>query len=100
VTQRLREFGVRMALGATGAEVQRMVIRETLGMVAAGVFAGLALALVLSRAVQGMLFIDRPRDAVTFVLVPAILIVVSVLACWVPSYRATRVDPASALRDE
>jgi predicted permease len=100
VAQRSREFGVRMALGATAADVQRMVVAESLWMVGAGLVAGLALALLSSHAVGGMLFAVGPRDAVTFVAVPAILAAVSVLACWVPAYFATRVEPCIALRDE
>jgi ABC-type lipoprotein release transport system permease subunit len=65
-----------------------------------GVMAGLAIALIGSRAVEGMLFATSPRDAATFVLVPSILTLVAVLACWLPAMRATRIDPAVALRDE
>ena len=100
VTQRTREFGVRMALGATGTEIQLTVVREAFRMVAAGVVVGLALALAFAQAVRSMLFDVGARDGMTFLVVPAILILISMLACWVPAYRATRIDPSLALRDE
>jgi len=100
VNRRVREIGVRMALGATPAEVQTMILTEGIRLVAIGVVAGLAMALIGSRAVAGMLFATSPRDAATFVLVPSILTLVATLACWLPALRATRIDPAVALRNE
>jgi len=100
VTRRVREIGVRMALGATPAEVQRLILTEGIRVVAVGVAAGLVIALAGSRAVEGMLFATSPRDAATFVLVPSTLALVAVLACWFPAVRATRIDPAVALKDE
>jgi predicted permease len=100
VNRRVREIGVRMALGATPAEVQTMILTEGIRLVAIGVAAGLVIALIGSRAVEGMLFATSPRDAATFVLVPSILSLVAILACWFPAMRATRIDPAVALRDE
>jgi predicted permease len=87
VNRRVREIGVRMALGATPAEVQRLILTEGIRLVAMGV-------------VAGMLFATSPRDAATFVLVPSILTLVAILACWLPALRATRIDPAVALRQE
>jgi ABC-type antimicrobial peptide transport system permease subunit len=100
VAQRVREFGIRMALGATAADVQLMLLREGIRLVAGGVLAGMVLSLLGSRAVEGMLFVVSSRDAVTFVLVPSILTLVAILACWIPARRATRIDPMVALRDE
>jgi predicted permease len=100
VTRRVREIGVRMALGATPAGVQTMILREGIRLVAMGVAAGMLMALVGSRAVEGMLFATSPRDPATFVLVPSVLTLVALLACWLPALRATRIDPAVALRDE
>jgi predicted permease len=100
VNRRVREIGVRMALGATPADIQAMILREGVRLVAIGVLAGVVIALSGSRAVAGMLFATSPRDAATFVLVPSILALVAVLACWLPAMRATRVDPAVALREE
>lgn len=100
VAHRVREFGIRMALGATPADVQLMLLGEGVRLVAGGVFVGLGISLVGARTVQSMLFVVSSRDAVTFVLVPSILTMVAVLACWVPAHRATRIDPMEALRDE
>ena len=100
VSQRTREIGVRMALGATPGDVQLSVIREGLRLVAGGVVAGMGIALVATRAVQSLLFATSARDAVTFVLVPAFLTLVGLAACWLPALRATRIDPSTALREE
>ena len=100
VAHRMREFGIRMALGATAADVQLMLLGEGVRLVAVGVVAGLVVALVGSRAVASMLFMVNPVDAVTFILVPSILTLVAILACWIPAHRATHVDPMVALRDE
>ena len=100
VDRRVREIGVRMALGATPADIQAMVLREGVRLVAIGVLAGVVIALSGARVVEGMLFATSPRDAATFVLVPAILALVAVLACWFPAVRATRIEPARALREE
>jgi ABC-type antimicrobial peptide transport system permease subunit len=100
VSQRTREIGVRMALGATPGELQALVLGEGVRMVAIGVCAGLVLALAASRAVESMLFATGARDAFTFVTVPAILALVAAVACWIPARPATRIDPARALREE
>ncbi len=95
VQQRTRELGVRMALGATQGDIQVMIMREGVRMVAIGVVAGTLVALAASRAVSSLLFVISAQDATTFVLVPAILTLVAVFACWLPAHRATRVDPSS-----
>jgi predicted permease len=100
VVHRLREFGIRMALGATAGNIQMMLLGEGVRLVAIGVTVGMAVALIGSRAVESMLFLVAPRDGVTFILVPSILTLVAILACWIPSRRATRVDPMVALREE
>jgi len=100
VNQRVREIGVRMAMGATTADVQRLIMRQGLAVVTVGVVAGLVIALGVSRLVQSLLFVTSARDALTFILVPSILILAAIAACWVPAYRATRIDPAIALRDQ
>jgi putative ABC transport system permease protein len=89
-----------MALGATPSDVQRLVMGEGMRLVAFGVLAGTMISLAASRNVKSMLFAVSDRDAVTFVLVPAVLALVAVFACWIPAHRATRIDPAIALRDE
>ena len=100
VRQRAREIGIRMALGATAMNVRVMILREGMRLVAIGVLAGALVSLAAAGSVQAMLFEIGPRDAVTFMLVPAILTAVAIAACWVPALRATRIDPAVALRDE
>jgi ABC-type lipoprotein release transport system permease subunit len=98
--QRVREMGIRMALGASTKDVQLMILREGIRLVAIGVVVGLPISLLASRSVKSMLFMVSPSDAVTFVMVPAILVLVAALACWIPALRATRIQPARALRHE
>lgn len=98
--QRTREIGVRMALGADGPAIRRMVLREGSIVVAAGVALGLAGALASSRLLQTLLFEIRPGDPLTFALVSSLLGAVGLAACYLPARRATRVDPLVALRVE
>jgi putative ABC transport system permease protein len=91
---------VRLALGATVGDVHRMILWEGLRLVAIGVAAGEGLSLGVAGSVGSMLFLKNPRDVLTFTLVPAVLVVVGAIACWIPAIRATNVDPSVALRDE
>ena len=100
VTKRTHDIGVRMALGAGRSEVLRMVLRNALLLVLAGMATGIAGALVLTRFLSSFLFGVRPSDPGTFAAVSALLIVVAVLASYFPARRATRVDPIVALRYE
>jgi ABC-type antimicrobial peptide transport system permease subunit len=100
VRQRTREIGVRLALGATVGDIHRMILREGIRLVGIGVAAGGAVSLAAAGSVGGMLFLKNPRDVLTFVLVPAMLALVGVIACWIPAIRATNIDPSVALRDE
>ena len=100
VSQRRQEFGVRIALGATAADVLRQVIRQGLMLAGLGVAAGLALSLGVTRLLVGFLYGVSPFDPVTFLGAPGIMAVVAVMACYVPARRATRVDPIIALRTE
>ena len=100
VTQRTRELGIRMALGARGVDVVGLLMRESLRRVAVGVGLGLLAALGVTRALSAMLFEVAPRDAVTFGGTALLLIAVALLATWLPARRATKVDPMVALRYE
>jgi predicted permease len=98
VTQRSREIGLRIALGARAVDVVRMVIGNGLALVATGMLIGIGLGLVLSRTMASMLHGTAPGDPFTFVAVSAFLLLVSILACWIPAHRASRLDPLRALR--
>ncbi|MEP6993813.1 MAG: ABC transporter permease [Acidobacteriota bacterium] len=100
VSQRTREIGIRMALGARPADVRRMLLREGGRLAALGVMAGVAGALVLTRAMSALLYGVGPRDPATFAAVPAVLAAVALAATYFPARRASRVDPLSALRAE
>lgn len=100
VVQRTREFGVRLALGARPPEVARLVIGQALALTAAGVLAGVGGALAATRLLGSALYDVDPLDPATFAAVPAGLLVVALLASYVPARRATRVDPLLALRTE
>lgn len=100
VLQRTREIGIRTALGATGGSVQGMFLRHGLLLSLAGVAVGMAVSFGLSRWMASLLYEVSPRDPLTFALVPVGLVVAAMLASYFPSRRATRVDPAVALRSE
>jgi len=100
VSQRTKEIGLRMALGAQLASVQRMILGQTLKLTLLGVGLGLAGAFVVARFLTSMLFGVGVYDAVTFVGVAALLIAVALMAAYVPARRAMRVDPIVALRYE
>jgi putative ABC transport system permease protein len=98
VTQRTQEIGVRMALGAHQDEVVRMVVRQGMGVIAVGVGAGLAAALLLTRLMAGLLYEVKPSDPQTLVVVCVALGGAALLACWIPARKAAQVDPVVALR--
>jgi putative ABC transport system permease protein len=100
VTQRASEFGIRMALGATPADILRQAVGSTLPMVAAGLFAGLAGSFAVSRLMEGFLFGIGARDALTFASLPLFLASVALAASYVPARRAAAVDPITALKHE
>ena len=100
VRQRRREIGIRMALGATPGDVQFMVLGEGVRLITLGVIAGSIISLAVAGSVESMLFLKSSRDMFTFTLVPAMLTLVGILACWAPAIRSSHADPSSALRDE
>ena len=100
VRQRVREIGVRVALGAGSGDILRLVIGEGLRMAAIGTVLGAVGALALTRAMDAELFGVSPHDPATFVAVACVLVVVAVLACYLPAREALRVDPIAALNRE
>ena len=100
VTQRTREIGVRMALGAQIVDVLKLVLRRAMLLAGIGVVVGVAGAFVVTRYLEALLFGVKPIDVITFVLVAVGLIVVALVACLIPARRAAKVDPLTALRYE
>jgi predicted permease len=100
VSQRAREIGIRMALGAQRQTVTAMFVRHGLGLAGLGVLIGIAAAAVTMRLMSSLLFNVSPADPVTYAFVCAGLITITTLACYVPSRRAATVDPVEALRAE
>jgi predicted permease len=100
VSRRTHELGVRMALGATRREILRLVVREGMALAVAGVAVGLAAALGLTRLMVSLLYGVRPTDPATLAAVSLLLGGIALLGCYIPAWRAARVDPLVALRYE
>jgi ABC-type antimicrobial peptide transport system permease subunit len=100
VAQRSHEMGIRMALGASPGDVQRLIMGQSLSLTMTGVIVGLAGALALTGLMTSLLFNVKPSDPVTLILVAVFLSAVALAASFVPARRATQVDPMHALRQE
>jgi ABC-type antimicrobial peptide transport system permease subunit len=98
VTQRSREIGLRMALGASSGSVMRMVVARGLSLTGAGLALGLALAWALTRTLQNLLYGVAAADPVTFAAVVALLASIALAACYLPARRASKLDPIAVLR--
>ncbi|HKR14164.1 MAG TPA: ABC transporter permease [Pyrinomonadaceae bacterium] len=100
VAQHRNEIGVRLALGATPARILLLVLRKGMALTMLGVAIGLAASFVLTRLMTSLLFGVKAVDPLTFAAVPVLLVVIALLACWIPARRAAKVDPMVALRYE
>jgi predicted permease len=100
VTQRTNEIGIRVALGANPRDVMKLVVRQGMALVLVGVAVGVIASLGLARLIDTLLVDVRPTDPLTFSISGLLLVVVALLACWIPARRAARVDPMVALRQE
>ena len=98
--QRVREIGIRMALGAQRRDIERLIVRPGLVLAVAGVAAGVATAALLARLMSAVLFAVASTDVMTYAAVSLLLIAVTLMACYVPARRATKQDPLTALRTE
>jgi putative ABC transport system permease protein len=100
VSQRTKEIGVRIALGAASHDIRRLILREGMRPVALGLISGLTVSLAVNRILQSQLVGVSPYDPVTLATTPAVLVLVALLACQLPSQRALRIEPAVALRND
>ena len=100
VTLRTQELGIRVALGARPSEIAGLVLRQGARLVVMGLVLGLIGAALLTRLLSTMMFGITPTDPLTYGLVAGVLALTAVVACQIPAWRATRVDPLTALRSE
>jgi putative ABC transport system permease protein len=100
VLQRTREIGIRLALGAQGSDVLRLVVKQGITLAVLGIALGLAGAFALTRSMASLLFGVGPSDPLTFIGISALLALVALAACWIPARRAMKTDPLVALRQE
>jgi len=96
--RRMREMGIRIALGARASQVQWLVVRHGVGLTALGIGAGTALALGATRVIRTLLYRVAPADPLTYLVVPALVLLTAVAASWLPAARASRADPCQVLR--
>jgi putative ABC transport system permease protein len=100
VSQRSREFGIRVALGARPGQIVRMVVGQNLRVVGLGLVAGLLVAIPATRLLRGLLYQVGPNDPTTFIAIGAMLAAVAIVASYLPARRGTRVDPVVTLKAE
>ena len=100
VSNRTREIGLRIALGANRSNVLHMILGQGIRLTSAGLFIGVVLALFAARIISSLLFGVRPHDAITFAIITGLIMVVALLASYLPARRATTIDPMEALRQE
>jgi ABC-type antimicrobial peptide transport system permease subunit len=100
VSARTNEIGIRMSLGADSARVQRMVLWEGGVLLILGLVLGVSGALIATRLIRGLLFGVAPQDPVTLMGVAVMMAVIGIAACWLPARRASRIDPAVAMRGQ
>jgi ABC-type antimicrobial peptide transport system permease subunit len=100
VSQRRREIGVRMALGARRSSVVGMVVRQGIALTVAGILAGTLSAALLTKLLASLLYGTSPTDLLTFAAIPVVFLLVATVACFVPARQATSIDPLTALRQD
>jgi ABC-type antimicrobial peptide transport system permease subunit len=100
VSHRLREFGVRMALGATTSQILRAVLGQGLSLIAGGLLAGVLLSVATTRVLASYLYNTQPWDPTTLVLVVTVFVVTGLASCLGPAWRATNADPLETLKAE
>jgi putative ABC transport system permease protein len=98
--QRVREIGIRLALGAERADVLRLIVGQGMRLVLAGLVLGLIVAAAATRVLRNLLYSVSPTDAITFLVTSLFLLMVALLACYLPARRASRINPVEALRYE
>jgi putative ABC transport system permease protein len=99
-TRRTREIGIRLALGAQRLDILKMIMKEGLLIIGGGVVLGSLLAFVARRLIASLLFGNSEADLAVYVALPVLLIAISMVACFIPAYKATKLDPTDALRYE
>ena len=100
VAQRIREFGVRMAIGATRKDIFTVIVAQEMRPAITGMLLGIASSLAVTRLLKGMLFGITPQDPITFACVLTVLLLTTIVACSIPAARAIRVSPVESLREE
>jgi ABC-type antimicrobial peptide transport system permease subunit len=100
VSQRAREIGIRVALGARTVDVLRLIVGEGLRLIAAGLLIGVLAAFAATKLMKSVLYGVSATDPLTFIVIAAGLLIAGLLACWIPARRAAKVDPLQALRYE